>query len=355
MKMSIPTSRTARRALDLANQHRSHIAAALAILSLSALACSSSVTPGTTSGAGGPDAGQPDGSIGDPNTLVGTFQVRLIAPVPATANTPGTPGNTAVLGKIFDGPTPNQIVWEEVAKEGACRLSTPRVPFCKEPCGGSAACVEDDTCQDYPLAHSAGKVTVKGLQTESGAATFTMDPIADNYQPPGSVKLLYPAFAEGDEVSVEASGDYFSAFTLTAKGVAPLMILNDTITIETDKAVTLTWTPPGQAGLSKIYVKLDISHHGGTKGMLECDTDDTGSIDLPAALLTQLVNLGVAGFPTIVVSRKAAGSTTIAPGRVDLIIASDVERGVAIPGLTSCTSDMDCPNGQTCQSNLSCK
>jgi hypothetical protein len=67
------------------------------------------------------------------------------------------------------------------------------------------------------------------------------------------------------------------------------------------------------------------------------------------------LNLGVAGFPTVVVTRSATGSTTIAPGRVDLVVSSTIERSVEIAGLTSCTADTDCQPGQTCQSDLTCK
>ena len=89
--------------------------------------------------------------------------------------------------------------------------------------------------------------------------------------------------------------------------------------------------------------------------MIECDADDTGSLEIAAPLVTELINLGVAGFPTIIVTRKSVGSTTIAQGRVDLIVSSDVEHEVQVSGVTSCTDDMDCPSGQTCQSDLTCK
>jgi hypothetical protein len=292
---------------------------------------------------------------GDSSILVGSFQVRLVAPVPGGANAPAAPGYTSVFGKIYDGPTLAQIVWEEGEKEGTCQLFTPRVPFCSTPCGGSAACVEDETCEDYPAAHGVGKVTAKGLHTAAGESEFVMSPVANNYQPPASVTLPYPAFAEGDEISLAASGDFYSAFTLKAKGVSPLSLLNDEIVIEPDKPMTLTWTPPKQAGISTLHVKLDISHHGGTKGMIACEAEDTGAIELPAKLLKQLTDLGVAGFPSVVVTRKATGSTTIAPGRVDLVVSADIEREVKIPGLTSCTDDTDCASGQTCQADLTCK
>lgn len=329
------------------------------LLSAFTLACSQSegagAGTGTGTGTGGGDAGAVPGETGDPSVLAGTFQVRLVRPVAATGGNPEMAGSTAVVGKVYDGPTLSQIIWEEAAKEGACRLSTPRVPFCSQSCGGSAACVEDDTCHDYPVARSAGRVKVRGLQTESGEAEFTMAPVVNNYQPPAGVKLRYPAFAPGDEIAFEASGDYFGAFTLKASGISPLVLLNDTITLEPGQPVKLTWTPPDAAGTSTIHVKLDISHHGGTKGMIECDTDDTGSLDLPGPLLTKLTDLGVAGFPTIVVTRSAVGFATIAPGRVDLIVSSDVEHAVEVPGLTSCSDEQDCPGGQTCQDDLTCR
>jgi hypothetical protein len=215
--------------------------------------------------------------------------------------------------------------------------------------------VEDDTCQPYPTAHSAGSVTVTGLNLESGEASLVMTPIANNYQPPAGVKLLYPPADEGATIRLEASGDYFSAFTLEAKGVSPLELLNDTIPLAADSPVQLEWTPPGQAGISKVNVKLDISHHGGTKGMIECSAEDTGSLELPASLVTQLLDLGVAGFPTIIVARQSVGSTTIAAGRVEAIVSSQIERSVEIAGLTSCNDDSQCPDGQTCQSDLTCQ
>ncbi|KYF89703.1 hypothetical protein BE17_14615 [Sorangium cellulosum] len=264
-------------------------------------------------------------------------------------------GSTSVIGKLYDGPTPSQVVWQVAAEEGSCKVLTPRVPFCNQPCGGSAVCVEDDTCQDYPSAHSAGPVTVTGLNLESEEASLVMTPTANNYQPPAGVKLRYPPADEGQPVRFEASGDYFGAFTLEAKGVSPLDLLNDAIELQPDQAVQLEWTPPGQAGVSTVYVKLDISHHGGTKGMIECAADDTGSLELPASLVTQLLDLGVAGFPTIIVTRRSVGSTTIAPGRVDLVVSSQIEQAVVIAGLTSCSDTSECPEGQTCQADLTCK
>lgn len=326
---------------------KSAVMRSLSLLSsISVLACSSSSSPAA-------DAGivdsTPADKPGDPTILVGTFQVQLVA---ANADT-GTPGYTALAGKVYDGPTPSSVIWEETVKEGDCRLLTPRVPFCSTPCGSSAACVEDETCQAYPVAQSVGTVQVHGLQTEAGAVDFSMDAILNGYQP--SMTLAYPAFSEGDDIVVSAQGSSFTAaFSLTAQGIAPLNVFNDAITLSANQALTLSWSPPATAIGSKIHVKLDISHHGGTKGKIECDTSDTGTLVLPASLITPLLALGAAGFPTVVVARTASGSATISAGRVDLLITSEVEKAVAIPGVVSCNSDDDCPTG-TCQPDLTCK
>jgi hypothetical protein len=115
------------------------------------------------------------------------------------------------------------------------------------------------------------------------------------------------------------------------------------------------WKPPGIPGLSRIRLKLDISHHGGSKGEIDCDAEDTGSLEVPGSLVTQLLNLGVAGFPSFLLTRSSVGSTVIEPGRVDLTVLSDVEHPVDVMGLVSCTDDNSCPKGQTCQTDLSCK
>ena len=78
-------------------------------------------------------------------------------------------------------------------------------------------------------------------------------------------------------------------------------------------------------------------------------------LEIPAALLDSLVALGVAGFPTIVLTRSTVGSAVIAAGRVDLLVFSELEQEVEIPGLVSCTDDADCPEGETCGSDLRCR
>ncbi len=283
---------------------------------------------------------------GDSNQLVGSFQIKL---TPASDLGAAT---TNIVGKIYDGPTPPATIWEKPQVEGACTLTTPRIPFCNTACGGGSVCVEDDTCQAYPTAHGVGTVTVSGVKTSDGQSTFTMSPIANNYQP--STSIAYPPFADGDPVTVAAAGDFFPTFSLTSKGITPLALTSTELALKSGQPLNLTWTK-GAAGNSTIHVRLDISHHGGSKGQIECDTDDSGSLSIAATLISKLLDLGVAGYPTVIVTRQAIGSTTVSAGRVELVVSSVVEQSVTIDGLTSCTKDEDCTGTETCQTDLTCK
>lgn len=294
-----------------------------------------------------------DTSTGDAKVLAGTFLVSLVGPDAAN----GTAGYTSVVGKVSDGPTPSQVAYTESASSGSCKLLKPRVPFCNSACTGGAVCVDDDLCQSYPTAKSVGTVHATGIRTSAGATEFSMDPIANNYQPTGGITLPYPAFAEGDAIKLDASGGAYRPFSLSSTGISPLKLLSTSIKLASAQALNLSWTPPGSAGAgAKVAVKLDISHHGGTKGMISCEADDTGSLTIAPSLVTELLNLGTAGFPTIIVTRTApVGSAVIAPGRVELTISSTVEQAVEVPGVVSCKDTSECPAGQSCQSDLTCK
>lgn len=303
---------------------------------------------GATAGevAGGGASG---GSATHPAPLLGTFKIEV------TPDESGpTTGRTSVLGKVSAGPTPLQVAWTDVASEGACRLEKPRAPFCAPSCG-SGVCVEDDVCQDYPAAMSVGAVTLSGVQVSGGQASLTLKEVAKAYQPPAATTFAYPPFAEGDAVHLSAAGGDLPGFEIETSAVAPLWLTNDELKLEQDQALELRWEGAADAKASSIHVKLDISHHGGSKGMIECDQDDTGSLSISGALVTELLGLGVAGFPTIIVTRSSSERTAVSSGEVALVVASTTERAVTVPGVESCTENAQCPSGKTCQADLTCQ
>lgn len=323
------------------------------LLSAGALLCACGATPAAPADASADapagDAAPADGSVAT-GAVSGTFQVQLVA-ASGTA-----PGYTNVVGRVQLGETPETTAWAEALADGDCKLLTPRIPFCATPCGGSAACVADNTCVPYPTSQGAGTVRMTGLRTTDGVMPIELTLVANNYQPPGSVTLPFPAFAEGDALRLEASGaGAVPAFAVDGRGIAPLTVTSTMLQVAMNTPVELRWTAPGAAGAgSRVKVKLDISHHGGTRGMVSCDTTDDGSLTIGAPLVTRLVGLGVAGFPSIVVTRENVGTAAVGTGRVSMVVSSTVENYVTVPGVRSCTDTADCMGMGTCRADLTC-
>ena len=94
---------------------------------------------------------------------------------------------------------------------------------------------------------------------------------------------------------------------------------------------------------------LEISHHGGYKGQIDCDVPDTGSFDVPASLVTDLVARGRAGYPTVEVSRSSVVTDSAEP-RAALIVLSSVGQLAVDTGVISCGAgdSPPCPSPMAC-------
>jgi hypothetical protein len=126
--------------------------------------------------------------------------------------------------------------------------------------------------------------------------------------------------------------------------------------VEEGTPLRLSWTAPAEPEHTRVNVHFDISHHGGARGLIECDVADTGSLEIAAELVDGLVDLGVSGFPTLVLTRSAkAHGSTLQADPVVLTVSSSFDNLVVIPGLTSCTSDEHCEGGETCQPDFRCE
>jgi hypothetical protein len=308
------------------------------------MAGTGSGTAGTGSGTAGTGS-NPTGS----QEIVGTFQIQVLADEAGVET-----GMTKIVGQVSDGPTPPNVVWTSIKEKGGCHLETPSVPFCEEGCGADV-CVAANKCQPYPAGHSVGAVTLKGVKLTGGGSELALKEIAKAYQPPAGTGIEYPPFAATDTVTLTATGGDYAPFELSAKGVAPLKFTSTDFELDKDKALELTWDAAPDPKASNMYVKLDISHHGGAKGLIECNVVDTGSLTIPAELITDLMGLGVAGFPSIVAMRQSIDTAQIAPGLVKLEVSARTEQFVTVKGYSSCTADEECPDGQTCQMDLTCK
>lgn len=267
---------------------------------------------------------------------VGSFTVRL------------ADGFSAVEGRVFDGVVPANVR-AVTATEGSCRILEGRNLFCDPACGASETCGEDGTCIAYPRAQSAGAVTVGGLKAE-----LTMEPSSVAYYSNGATSLPHPAFDEGAAITLSAAGDAVEAFTLEGVGITALAGAPTELELAGGQDLHVTWTPGG-VDAARVRLVLDLAHHGGIAASMECDAlPDDGAFDVPAALVDALLDIGVAGFPTITMSRRTEDSTTLSVGCVELGVVSEVVGNLTVPGVVSCASDDDCSAGETCRDDLTC-
>lgn len=256
-------------------------------------------------------------------------------------------GFTQVEGQVFDAPDPTPKT--EVDAADGCRLLIAQNNFCDPPCGASGACTAELTCVDKPVAVAVGEVTIDGL-----AADVTMEPNVTNFYL-NLDTLPHPGFEPGAEIELRADGGDGEGFTLQGIGGASFEVLMEEVPLSRELPVALSWTPPADGAATRVHIDVDIGHHGGSPATIECDVDDTGAFEIPATLVTQLFDFGVAGFPEISMTRSTVDSATVGGRCVDLIVApTTVELAVVIDGVQSCSGNDECPDGQTCQPDLSC-
>ena len=287
--------------------------------------------------------------------LIGAISVQVVGPADGSTGVAARDGYSAVTGKVADKQNPQAVIWEEQGAADDCTLYTPRVPFCETPCTGSDVCVADNVCETRAVSQDAGEMTVVGVATTDGVRSWTMSKVGATYQPVG-LSLAYPPFGEGDTVTVSSAGSAaVPAFTMHATGVSDMVLGATSYPLVRDTALELTWTPPSSCDATTVAVLLDISHHGQSKGKVECRTADDGEMAIAPALVTQLLDLGVSGYPTVIAERQSRGSVHLPNGNVELVVESRSEVAISIDGLVSCNDDSSCPEGTTCQSDLVCR
>jgi hypothetical protein len=246
----------------------------------------------------------------------------------------GEPGFTSVVARFFDGATPALVQLELDTELDECELLVPVVPFCPESCA-PAVCTADDVCTPYPEPLAVGSLSVSGL-----GDTLAIEPKTSMqvYQGPS---LPSPPCEAGSTITASASG-----LMLEAECIEPLVLTGpDPIPVTSGQVVEVRWEATQASTTSRIRIRLDISHHGGKKGEINCEVADTGSFDIPEPLVTKLIGLGLAGFPDISVTRVTSGSDATHPD-VTLLVSSNVMRPVDT-GVVSCQDAEQCP-GQDC-------
>lgn len=257
-------------------------------------------------------------------------------------------GFTSVQGQVADGVVPLEVPVVD-AEEGPCRLLRPPSLFCDPGCGVGETCGPDG-CIAQPANIDLGPVTVDGL-----TAAVEMEARAPVFFYTFRGDLPHPGFAEGDVIRLEGDGiDGIDPFTLRGQGVALLVVDGDTLPLEEGRDAQLTWDPPAVAGPAQMHIELNIANHGGTPARIECVTEDDGDFAIPSALVDRLLALGYSGFPSVALTRRTVDHTALPQGCAELRVQSTAVLDVAIDGLISCSLDDDCPDGETCQPDLTC-
>jgi hypothetical protein len=282
-------------------------------------AASAGTANGNGAAGSAPAEGEPQGSV----------VVSLNPPVD------DAPGYSTLIGRFFAGSTPDPFPLELDSKADGCELLVPRLPFCSEACSPDV-CTANDVCTPYPAPVSVGPITVSGLGDELSLMPSSSMVV---YQSPS---LAYPPCDAGSKVKAASA-----SFTLEAECLAPLELTGpDPLPVKKGEVVHVAWVAAPAGSKSRIRIGLDVSHHGGKKGQIDCDVPDSGSFDIPEPLVTKLLGLGLAGYPTINVNRVSVGLDAAHPD-ISLLLSAAITRAVDT-GVRSCQDDAECEDDETC-------
>jgi hypothetical protein len=272
--------------------------------------------------------------------------------------TQGTTNYATFDGKVYEAPVPQREGWKTTRTDGDCSVREPERPSCDEECVAPAYCAAgSNVCATEPPTVSAGEVTVSGLITSGAKSSITLTPLnptTNAYNATGENALSYPPFQPGDEVVLAATGEALGEFTMVAHGIEPLMLDGeDPLTFTSEDDLTVAWAAGTEAS-AVIELTVDISFHGGTKGQIVCETDDDGELVVSQALVSHLIELGVAGFPQIEIIRRSGSFANVLADHIEFNVLSRRTRLLSVPGVVSCADVTDCADGEDCREDSTC-
>ena len=253
---------------------------------------------------------------------------------------------SAVDGEINEAILPTAIVEETIA-EGGCRLLAPINSFCDPACGAGEVCDPGGSCIAYPGRLETGVVTLAGLEVE-----VVMNPRADKRY--FETTLPHPVFSPGKAIRLTSSGGEVGPLDLAGRGFAPLELLETTWTAQPGQPLVVHWVPEA-GGEASFHMTINVDQHGTSPATLVCEGPDSGSLEVPAAIIDALLEAGVSGFPVGHAYRRTVDSALVEVGCVEFQVRSHQSAQLEVVGHTPCTSDAECPEGLACDlANQTC-
>jgi hypothetical protein len=247
-------------------------------------------------------------------------------------------------GMVRDGIDPIDVP-EPIDEDGECRLVRRPHLACATACESEFTCNAEGKCQSMARAKDCGTVTLLGLDE---ALTAKPSDTNKSY----FEDVANPPLAAGSKTALSTTDGYAGVLSLYGYGVTPLELLTGRLALGVGKDLLVRWTPSDTEASARVTLSLSVDQHGSTPARLLCDFEDSGEVTVPAALMDQLLDAGVTGFPLAVVERRTTDSVSVPDGCAEFVVGSRRSPSVAIAGYTPCTSTANCPENQVCNTAL---
>jgi hypothetical protein len=249
-------------------------------------------------------------------------------------------GSSALMGTVNDGIDPVKLP-ELLLDEGACKLWRRRHLECDPSCSSGTTCNAEGDCQPMARAQNLGTVTIDGL-----GATITLEPHA-----PGNAYFRdvdYSSESPAELVRLSTTRGYAGKQQLFAFGVPPLELMTGRWLFRKGNPLTIKWRTSDGPSAARVAIDLSVDQHGTTPARLLCDTEDTGALVISAEVVDTLLDAGVTGYPSAMIARRSVDSVDVPDGCMEFRVESVRTPDVAVAGYTPCSSQSQCPEGQTC-------
>jgi hypothetical protein len=189
----------------------------------------------------------------------------------------------------FIGPLHTSNFFMQVAaQEGGCVVLASAQAPCDKPCAFPEVCVSGQ-CVKWPEPFSVGDIEVKGLSTGQ-EVLLEKGPYPGVYY--NTTPLPFGLFTHQSLVTVSASGGDLPWFIALVPGVEELSTSWDedfVLRLRDDEDLVVTWVPPATPASIRLVVGgPNLCHGCPPAGQLVCTAADTGTLTVPASLVSQL-------------------------------------------------------------------